>query len=176
MKWQAVLGVGAAGVLLLPLAVLLSSVLHPKTRVESLRGRPVSPVLDVEARTSLQTYRRNCVQSADCEPPLGCVVDPRVWITYCSDSQCMTDGQCSGWTVSRAVVRDGPNVRREVPAPWEAATSCASLRVPPSVARTFAANSLALKSRGSAHRTGSNLAPFVYGLPTHQGSSHLHTL
>lgn len=130
MKWQAALGVGAAVVLLIPLAVLLSTVLHPKPRVEFLRGRPVSPVLDVEARTSLQTYRRTCTQTADCESPLGCVVDPRVWITYCSDSQCMTDGQCPEGSACRAIATqgEGPLVRLCTPlGPRQAGERCSPL-------------------------------------------------
>lgn len=117
MRRQVALGVGAAILLFLPVAVLLGSVLYPRPRVELLGGRLLSPVLDVEARTSLQTYRRNCAHNSDCEPPLGCVADSRVWISYCTDSQCRTDGQCPEGSVCRAVTTrgEGPLVRFCVP-------------------------------------------------------------
>jgi hypothetical protein len=117
MRQQVALRVGTATLLLVPMAALLGSVLHPKPRVELLGGRPVSPVLDIEERTSLQTYHRDCAHNSDCEPPLGCVVDPRSWVTYCTDSQCMADGQCPEGSVCRAVATrgEGPLVRFCIP-------------------------------------------------------------
>lgn len=115
MNWRALLG-GLGGLLLtLPMALLLGSVMRPG--LASQEGANISPVLDVEARTQRLTYRRDCADSSDCEPPLGCLFDLRIGAHYCTDSQCMTDEQCPEGLVCRAVATEGagPLVRTCLP-------------------------------------------------------------
>jgi hypothetical protein len=117
MKWDRILKGFAVLLLPLPLLVLLGEALRPGARVEHQGSRQVSPVLDVEERTRRVTYKRNCEHSAECEAPLGCVADDRVWASYCTDSQCMTDAACPEGQVCRSVATlgEGPLVRFCVP-------------------------------------------------------------
>jgi hypothetical protein len=111
------LGVLVAFLLALPVVVLVGYVLRPELGGASSGQRQISPMLDVEARTRLTTYKRSCQQSSDCESPLGCVADGRVGSSYCADSQCVADPQCPEGLVCRSVATlgDGPLVRLCVP-------------------------------------------------------------
>ncbi len=110
-------GVILAFLLPMPLVLLLSG----KLWADSAQGTPeqagVVPVLGHEARKQLATYHRDCDRGSDCEAPLACVDDPRVWVSYCTDSQCMTDVQCPEGQVCRSVASTGgkPLVRYCVP-------------------------------------------------------------
>lgn len=109
MKRRLALGFGAAFLLLLPLALLLSGVLRPN----SPAGRHVIPMLDAAERRSLETYGRACTRSSDCEAPLRCLQDARTWHSVCADSQCMSDSHCEDRRVCRgaAVSEDGSLMR-----------------------------------------------------------------
>ncbi len=117
MNWRMLLGVLAGLLLPVPLVLLFSGVMHPRPWSQGPQGVRISPVLDVEERTRRLTYRRHCQQSAECEPPLGCLADLRVMTHYCTDSQCMTDEQCAEGQVCRplSTVGGGPLVRFCVP-------------------------------------------------------------
>ncbi len=52
------------------------------------------------------TYGRDCESSAECEPPLGCVWAARYNRSYCTDSQCTTDAQCSEGQVCRKLATE----------------------------------------------------------------------
>lgn len=77
----------------------------------------MSPVLSAEERLRLQTYHRECLRAADCEPPLGCLLDPRAGWFYCADSACSTDAQCpEGFAcVPLPSNEEGPLVRYCIP-------------------------------------------------------------
>jgi hypothetical protein len=117
MRWKEALGILATLLLALPLVMLVRSMMNVGPATELQSGRRISPVLNVEERTSRATYRRSCEQNSDCEVPLGCLVDGRVWRTYCTDSQCTTDAQCPEGLVCRGVATqgDGPLVRLCIP-------------------------------------------------------------
>jgi hypothetical protein len=106
-----------ACLLLLPMALILRLLTTPLSSALPSPGRHVSPVLDAEARARLRTYHRKCKQSADCEPPLGCVVDGRIGQIYCADSQCNTDLDCPEGLVCRnsSTTGKGPRVRLCIP-------------------------------------------------------------
>jgi hypothetical protein len=74
-------------------------------------------MLDIEARTRLGTYRRSCKLSSECEPPLGCIWDTRLFAQYCTDSQCTTDAQCPEDQVCQGIATqgEGPLVRFCIP-------------------------------------------------------------
>ncbi|SEU35903.1 hypothetical protein SAMN05443639_12162 [Stigmatella erecta] len=110
-------GIGLAFLLLLPMALILGSLTNPLSSASPPTGRPVSPVLDAESRARLGTYHRRCKQSADCEPPLGCVADGRIGQIYCADSQCTTDLDCPSGLVCRngSTLGKGPTVRLCIP-------------------------------------------------------------
>ena len=130
MKVKETLGLLLALLLALPLILIVRSAMNVGPAVELPGGRPISPVLDVEERTRRVTYHRDCEQSSDCEAPLGCLVDGRVWRTYCTDSQCRTDAQCSDGLVCRSIATkgDGPLVRACVPlGPRKEGEECAPL-------------------------------------------------
>lgn len=117
MNWRALLAVVAGLLLPIPLILALVSGLYPRPSSQSIGGRPVSPVLSAEERLRLQTYHRECLHKADCEPPLGCLLDVRHGWFYCADSQCEADGQCpEGFTCQPLLTReDGPLVRYCIP-------------------------------------------------------------
>jgi hypothetical protein len=117
MRWKESLGALLALLLTLPLIIIVRSALQVGPVVEVQGGRRISPMLDIEERTRRTTYHRDCEQSSDCEAPLGCLKDARVWRTYCTDSQCMTDVQCSEGLVCRSIETEGgrPLVRACIP-------------------------------------------------------------
>jgi hypothetical protein len=116
-----------AFLLALPVVVLVGYLLRPDTR-GTLQGQgKISPMLDVEERTRLTSYKRSCQEDSDCEAPLGCVADGRVGSLYCTDSQCVADTQCPEGLVCRSVATlgDGPLVRLCIPVgPRKAGERC----------------------------------------------------
>ncbi len=93
--------VSLAFLLPLPLILLLGSLTNPASALHKRQEKHISPVLDAAARAQLGTYHRSCKLSADCEPPLGCLVDGRIGQIYCADSQCSTDRDCPEGLVCR---------------------------------------------------------------------------
>jgi len=77
----------------------------------------MSPMLTGEQRMRLMTYGRHCGPGAECEPPLGCLFEVRYLRSYCTDSQCEKDEQCSEGQVCRSIATwgGGPQVRVCVP-------------------------------------------------------------
>jgi len=117
VNWRAALPILAGVLLPLPLILLLSGVLRPEIPEVEPGGRRISPVLTSEDRERLLTYRRNCGAGQPCEPPLGCVIEPRAERHYCTDSQCSKEVPCPEGQVCRelATVGNGPLVRLCVP-------------------------------------------------------------
>ncbi len=101
---RAVLGTVVAVLLPVPLVLLF---LESRGGMGPGRGGAeadgVVPVLSHEERRARATYHRDCERGSDCEAPLACVTDPRVWVGYCTDSQCMSDVQCPEGQVCRSV-------------------------------------------------------------------------
>ena len=114
---QVLIAVICGPILAVPLMWLLANALFPLPQVQTIGGRPISPVLTEEDRQRLQTYHRECLHKADCEPPLGCLLDPRAGWFYCTDSQCLTDAQCSeGFSCQPLPTNEaGPLVRYCIP-------------------------------------------------------------
>jgi hypothetical protein len=116
MSWRASLGLVAGLLLPVPLVLVLSSIMLPSPRPLQPGRVPISPVLDIEERARRMTYRRDCLHSSDCEPPLGCLTDARRRDQYCIDSQCRTDEECpEGQACQSLVTHGGPLVRFCVP-------------------------------------------------------------
>ncbi len=117
MSWRILLSVCAGVFLSLPLVLLLGALLQPESRPVEPAGARISPMLDIEQRARLITYGRNCMSSAECEPPLGCLWATRYHHAYCTDSECTTDAQCPEGQVCRklATEKDGPLVRACAP-------------------------------------------------------------
>src|SRR4051812_48770605 len=117
MIWRPVLGVCAGVLLSLPLVLLLGTLLQPESKPVALAGARISPMLDSAQRAQLMTYGRNCMSSAECEPPLGCLWATRYHHSYCTDSECTTDAQCPDGQVCRklATEQNGPLVRACAP-------------------------------------------------------------
>jgi hypothetical protein len=117
VSWFNVLRLCAIVLLLLPLALLSWKLLAPNVPVGALTQTRISPMLDIEQRTRLMTYGRHCGPGAECEPPLGCLFEVRALRSYCTDSQCLTDAQCSEGQVCRSMDTwgGGPLVRVCVP-------------------------------------------------------------
>jgi hypothetical protein len=115
MKWQVALSICMGLLIPVPLVLLLFAGMYPEA--PGLGGGRISPVLDVEQRTRRLTYHRECRDSSECDAPLGCVSDGRVWAEYCTDSRCMTDLQCPEGLVCRSVgtLGKGPLVRFCIP-------------------------------------------------------------
>jgi hypothetical protein len=117
MKRHALLGPLAA--ICLPMPLILLFMLSSRTVEQGAAGARarISPVLNVEERTQLSTYKRRCQTGAECESPLGCLADGRQGILYCVDSQCREDTQCPDGLVCRGVetVGEGPIVNVCVP-------------------------------------------------------------
>lgn len=138
LTWRPLLAVLGGLLLPLPLVLILAGGLFPRPSSPTVGGRPVSPVLSYEERLRLQTYHRECLYQADCEPPLGCLLDHRHGWFYCADSQCETDGQCpEGFTCQPQPTRDNgplvgycipPGTQKEgsscIPIPVEAHDAC----------------------------------------------------
>jgi len=117
MTGKMLLGVLAGLLLPVPLILVLTSVLFPRPQPQPQEDPRFSPMLTEEERLSLQTYRRDCRKSTDCEPPLGCLLDTRIVRAYCTDSQCVLDTQCPAGFSCRPLVTtgDGPLVRFCIP-------------------------------------------------------------
>jgi hypothetical protein len=107
MNWRALPAIVVGLLLPVPLVLLLGSVLLPSPPAPHPAGARVSPVLDTEERRRLVTYRRHCLNSSECEPPLGCLFHTRAGTHVCIDSQCMTDLQCPEGHVCRTLVTVG---------------------------------------------------------------------
>lgn len=116
MNWRRTLGVIAASLLPVPLLLVMGSVLTG-VRAPPAEDTRVSPMLSFEERMQRVTYHRHCQKPSDCEPPMGCLMDARVFTHYCTDSQCVTDEQCPDGLVCRelSTVKGGPLVRFCVP-------------------------------------------------------------
>lgn len=116
MKGRSALGVITGALLPVPLVLVLLS-LRTEAPSPAAEATRLSPVLSFEERMQRVTYHRECRRDSDCEPPMSCVIDPRVFAHYCTDSQCMTDAQCPDGLVCRdiASVRKQRLVRFCVP-------------------------------------------------------------
>lgn len=113
MTWRRVIGACASMLLSLPLVLLLWGVVRPEIPAERSTRADLSPMLTPEQRVRLVTYRRECRSAGDCEHPLGCLFESRYLQSYCTDSQCLTNAQCSEDEVCRplATKENGPRVR-----------------------------------------------------------------
>jgi hypothetical protein len=90
----------------------------------------VSPILSGEERMRLITHGHSCRSSAECEPPLGCLVPALKEEGVCVDSGCLTDWQCDEGWVCRTFRTEGegpwvrrctvPGIRQEGELCWEA--------------------------------------------------------
>jgi hypothetical protein len=120
-----------AGVLLpLPLVLLLWGLLKPEVPAQAPPGVRISPMLNNEQRMRLVTYGRHCGPGAECEPPLGCLFDPRYPRSTCTDSHCLTDAQCQEGEVCQSLATwgGGPQVRVCVPiGPRQEGEGCVEL-------------------------------------------------
>lgn len=117
MRAPKVAAIVAALLLPLPLVLLVLSLRVPGFWEPGLSDGRISPVLEFEARMRLDTYRRDCGSSSECQAPLGCLEDLRARTAYCTDSQCMADSQCAEDHLCRAVPTrgGGPLVRLCIP-------------------------------------------------------------
>jgi hypothetical protein len=135
VTWRSLLAVLGGLLLPVPLVLILASGMFPRPPIQKVGNRPVSPVLSYEERLRLQTYHRECHYKADCEPPLGCLLDQRHGWFYCADSQCESDGQCpEGFTCQPLPTREGgPLVRYCIPpGTLKEGGSCSSIPSNPS--------------------------------------------
>ncbi len=100
-----------------PLLVLLWTLLRPEVLADGPSGMRISPILTANQRMRLETYGRRCGPGKECEPPLGCLFDPRYPRSTCTDSECLTDEQCLEGDVCRRLATwgEGPQVRRCIP-------------------------------------------------------------
>jgi hypothetical protein len=116
-RWRKVAALCAGVLLPLPLVLLLWGLLRAKVPADMPPGVRISPMLDNEQRMRLGTYGRHCGPGAECEPPLGCLFEVRYLRSYCTDSQCERDEQCSEGQVCRSLATwgGGPQVRVCVP-------------------------------------------------------------
>jgi hypothetical protein len=129
-SWRIVVALCASLLLPLPLVLLLWGVLRPEVPVDSPAGGRISPMLTGEQRLRLMTYGRHCGPGARCEPPLGCLFEVRYLRSYCTDSQCEKDEQCSEGQVCRTIATwgGGPQVRVCVPAgPRQEGEACVDI-------------------------------------------------
>jgi hypothetical protein len=115
--WRKVVALCVGVLLPLPLVLLLLGLLRPEVPADAPAGVRISPMLDNEQRMRLMTYGRNCGPGAECELPLGCLFEVRYLRAYCTDSQCLTDAQCSEGQVCQSLATwgGGPHVRVCVP-------------------------------------------------------------
>ncbi len=117
VTWRALLGAVVGVLLPVPLLLLIGSVRHEGPRALAPEDPRVSPMLSFEERMNRVTYHSHCAKPADCEPPMGCLADPRITSHYCTDSECETDAQCPERSVCRVLttMRGGPRVRFCIP-------------------------------------------------------------
>lgn len=113
MKAREVAAIAASVLLPLPLVILVLSLRFPELWESGVQNTRISPVLEFEARMRLDSYRRDCRSSSECEAPLGCLEDFRARTSYCTDSQCTADPQCPEGQVCRGLPTrgGGPLVR-----------------------------------------------------------------
>ena len=106
MRWRTSLAILLCLLLVAPFAGLLyvSSRGGPRRN-----GEPgMIPMLSPGERQGLLTYGRHCQRSNECEPPLGCLFNSRFMASYCTDSRCVTDQDCSDGFACRVMrARDG---------------------------------------------------------------------
>jgi len=106
MKWQAPLAILLGSLLVAPLAGLLYVSYRGGVRQASAPG--TIPMLSPGERQGLLTYGRHCQRSSECEPPLACLFNTRFMASYCTDSRCRTDQDCSEGFACRVMpARDG---------------------------------------------------------------------
>lgn len=113
MKRHDIRGLVAALLLPVPLVMLMLGILPLERWASAPVDARVSPVLEFEARTQLQSYGHYCRTSSRCEPPLGCLEDMRAGTAYCTDSECTTDRECPEGQQCRSLATrgGGPLVR-----------------------------------------------------------------
>lgn len=116
MKVRTLLMVGVGVLLPLPL-VLLSTLLLPGPKPENPAESRFIPVLDDEQRASLVTYRRNCLSTDQCDPPLGCVYEPVFRRGLCTDSRCTRDAECPQGVSCREMPTEGSEMIARVCVP-----------------------------------------------------------
>lgn len=111
MRGRTALGI-LVGVLL-PLPWVLMLVVPQLGQQAARPGASLSPVLSLEERRQRVTYHRPCETSADCEPPLACLDHWRLKASRCTDSECVTDAQCSTGQSCQVLATggEGPAVR-----------------------------------------------------------------
>lgn len=103
MSTRAVAGALIGLLLPVPLVLLLLRSVREPRRPPAPEATLISPILQFEEKMRLPTYHRNCHDNSECEPPLSCLSDTRRRLTYCTDSQCLTDMQCPEGEVCRGV-------------------------------------------------------------------------
>jgi hypothetical protein len=97
---------------------------------KEVEGWRILPMLPREARLPLPSDLRMCTNSAQCEPPRVCFLDPRYLFPFCQGSDCVTDAQCPRGNACRSVPMEGQGVALRRCAPWGERTegeSCARL-------------------------------------------------
>jgi hypothetical protein len=97
---------------------------------KEVEGWRILPMLPREARLPLPSDLRMCTNSAQCEPPRVCFLDPRYLFPFCQGSDCVTDAQCPRGNACRSVPVEGQGVALRRCAPWGERTegeSCARL-------------------------------------------------
>jgi hypothetical protein len=111
--WRRIVALCVGLLLPLPLVLLLWVLWRPEIPAVMPPGVRISPMLDNEQRMRLTTYGRHCGGGEPCEPPLGCLMDPRYYRVYCTDSQCEVDSQCPEGQACQylATAAGGPWVR-----------------------------------------------------------------
>lgn len=109
--WRGVVGILLGVLLPVPLVLVLLAVQQGTGKARE--GVNVSPVLSREERLQRVTYLRRCQKSAECEPPLGCLKNPRLAEFFCTDSQCVTDAQCPEGKSCQVFITEGngPRIR-----------------------------------------------------------------
>jgi hypothetical protein len=109
MKWRTRLAVLLGLLLPVPLVWLLYTARDGGVPRGASETR-TAPMLSLEERRSLMTYERSCRKSEECEPPLGCFINPRAMARYCTDSRCMTDRHCPEGFVCRSMKTEDEGV------------------------------------------------------------------
>jgi hypothetical protein len=86
----------------LPLLGLLWLTWH-KPQPQPMPGANFIPMLSLEQRRALLTYRRHCKADTECDPPLGCFYNALSRDRYCMDSICDGDEHCPDGFACRPV-------------------------------------------------------------------------
>lgn len=95
MRWHTASSALVGVLLTLPLVIALGIAMYGERRAHGFEEVKVSPVLSFEERLQLPTYDRRCEKSEECDPLLGCLKHWMLTESYCTDSECVTDEQCS---------------------------------------------------------------------------------